>query len=250
MTEQVPAPSAARTAVVWESLRRALAARCTARGLAALDVLDAGGGTGGFAVPLAELGHTVTVVDPSPDSLAALERRAAECGVSGRVRALQGEAADLADLVGSDVMDLVLCHSLLEYVDDPVTTLVQVARTARRAGTVSVLVANRTAAVLHRAMAGHVDEAHYALTDPDGRWGERDPMPRRFTTEGASALVERAGLRIGPIHGVRVFADIVPGGLAEADAHAVDALLALESAAAEHPVLRDVATQIHVLGYR
>ena len=37
-----------------------------------LDVLDAGGGTGGFAVPLAELGHRVTVVDASPDSLLSL----------------------------------------------------------------------------------------------------------------------------------------------------------------------------------
>ncbi|MEO9151806.1 MAG: methyltransferase domain-containing protein, partial [Lapillicoccus sp.] len=31
-----------------------------------LQVLDLGGGTGGLAVPLAELGHSITVVDPSP----------------------------------------------------------------------------------------------------------------------------------------------------------------------------------------
>ena len=63
-----------------------------------LDIVDAGGGTGGFAVPLADLGHAVTVVDSSPDSLAALERRAAEAGVE--VRALQGDAADLGELLG------------------------------------------------------------------------------------------------------------------------------------------------------
>src|SRR4051812_6793989 len=75
--------TAVRTAVVWEVLRDALSTLSSgAVGPASstLSVLDAGGGTGGFAVPLAELGHRVTVVDPSPDSLAALERRAAESG--------------------------------------------------------------------------------------------------------------------------------------------------------------------------
>ena len=54
--------------------------------------LDLGGGTGGLAVPLAELGHHVTVVDPSPDALAALARRAGEAGVADRVTAVQGDA--------------------------------------------------------------------------------------------------------------------------------------------------------------
>ncbi|HMC67945.1 MAG TPA: methyltransferase domain-containing protein, partial [Mycobacteriales bacterium] len=82
--------TAVRTAVVWEVLREALST--LAPDGTQLSVLDAGGGTGGFAVPLAELGHHVTVVDPSPDSLAALERRAAESGTSGQIRAIQGDA--------------------------------------------------------------------------------------------------------------------------------------------------------------
>jgi SAM-dependent methyltransferase len=82
-----------------------------------LDIVDAGGGTGGFAVPLAGLGHSVTVIDPSPDSLAAAQRRAAEQNVP--LRAVQGEAADLATLAGEQSADLVLCHSVLEYVDSP-----------------------------------------------------------------------------------------------------------------------------------
>ena len=45
-----------------------------------LDVVDLGGGTGVMAIPLAARGHRVTVVDPSPDALASLERRTAEAG--------------------------------------------------------------------------------------------------------------------------------------------------------------------------
>ncbi|MCG5437905.1 class I SAM-dependent methyltransferase, partial [Micromonospora foliorum] len=71
-------PLTPRTAVIWSVLR----AELDRRGDAELTVLDVGGGTGGFAVPLARAGHRVTVVDASPDALAALTRRAAEAGVA------------------------------------------------------------------------------------------------------------------------------------------------------------------------
>ena len=44
-----------------------------------------------FAVPLARLGHDVTVVDPSADALATLRRRADTAGVGDRVRGVQGD---------------------------------------------------------------------------------------------------------------------------------------------------------------
>ena len=58
---------------MWDVLSSALTERMAQTGNDRLDVVDAGGGTGGFAVPLAGQGHRVTVVDPSPDALAALE---------------------------------------------------------------------------------------------------------------------------------------------------------------------------------
>lgn len=56
-----------RTAVIWDVLNAEIA-RGGGRGLA---VVDVGGGTAGFAVPLARDGHRVTVVYPSADALAA-----------------------------------------------------------------------------------------------------------------------------------------------------------------------------------
>ncbi len=46
-------------------------------GRQALDIIDVAGDRR-LAVPFAALGHNVTVVDPSPDALAAAQRRAAE----------------------------------------------------------------------------------------------------------------------------------------------------------------------------
>ena len=242
-----PAASA-RTAVVWEVLSAVLA-EMDADGQG-LDVVDAGGGTGGFAVPLAPAGHRVTVVDPSPDSLAALERRVAESQLAGRVVGLQGDLADLPALVPAGTVDLLLCHSVLEVVDDPAEALGAVARVLRPGGRLSLLVANRAAAVLARALAGHPDEAARVLTDPAGRWGPADGVHRRFDGEQLSQLVEDAGLVVEQVHGVRVVADLVPGSVLDSEPGAAAALLSLERALSERPPFRDLATQLHVLAQR
>ena len=237
--------SSARTAVVWEVLSAVLAeADPDGRGL---DVVDAGGGTGGFAVPLAEAGHRVTVLDPSLDSLAALSRRAAERGLRDRVRAVQGDLSDLPALVPAGSADLVLCHSVLEVVEEPEPALAAVAAVLRPGGRLSLLVANRAAAVLARALAGHPEEAAHALTDPAGRWGPADGAARRFTPQAVEALVAGAGLRVEQVHGVRVVADLVPSAVLELEPGAPAALLALERALSERAPFRDLATQVHVL---
>ncbi|MFD8147648.1 methyltransferase [Streptomyces sp. NPDC059708] len=237
-----------RTAVVWEVLQEALDRRVKATGRDVLDVLDTGGGTGKFAVPLARLGHRVTVVDPSPNALFGLERRVSEEGVADLVRGVQGDAQGLLDVVERDAYDVVLCHGVLEYVDDPAEGVANAVAALRPGGVLSLLGAGVGGAVLARALAGHFTEARNALTDPAGRWGSGDPVPRRFTAEQLAELVGGAGLEVGAVHGVRVFADLVPGVLVDTEPGAVEALLRLEEAAAELPAFHAVATQLHVLG--
>lgn len=240
--------TAPRTAAVWEVVERT----AEALGPASLVVLDVGGGTGGLAVPLAALGHDVTVVDPSPDALAAFERRADEAGVAGRVRAVQADASQLADVVAEHSVDLVCCHGVLEYVDEPSTALRALAAVLRPGGAASLLVAQRTAVVLSRALAGRFTEAAHALDDPDGRWGPADPLPRRFDRPALLAMVESAGLSPRQVHGVRVFSDLVPEALAEGEP-ARAALLELERRAGahpDHPALAELAGQLHVVAFR
>lgn len=237
-----------RTAAMWAAVDAVVRAR-----VADLDrtlrVIDLGGGTGGLAVPLALAGHDVTVVDPSPDALASLRRRAAEAQASSRISAVQGDAETLSSLVGRDQPDLVLCHGTLEYVDDPEVTLAQIAGVLAPGGVLSLVVPQRSGAILARALAGQFAQALAALDRPDGRWGDGDPVPRRFDRAGVTGLVETAGLTITGAHGIRLFSDLVPSALVDSDADRA-ALLDLERAVAAHPdfaVLTDLGTSLHVI---
>lgn len=237
----------ARSAVVWEVLTAAIAEL-----EGPVHVLDAGGGTGGFAVPLAALGHRVTVVDPSPDSLASLGRRAAEeaPGRTLELTAIQGDLDTLLDVVEPGTVDVVLCHHVLEVVDDPTEGIARVAAAVRPGGVVSVLATNRSAAVLSRALSGHFAEAAAAMDDPAGRWGAADATKRRFGRDELTALLVAAGLETVDVHGVRVFTDLVPGALVDGDASAFDALVALERMASRRAPYADLATSLHVLARR
>ena len=247
--ETVRSRGLARGGVVWSVLGAELDRR-SAAGATGLDVLDLGGGSGVSAVPLAELGHRVTVLDVSADALATLHRRAEEAGVAERVTPLQGEVERLPAAVTSGSYDLVLCHGLLEVVDSPAETLAAVAGALRPGGGASVLAAGRAAAVLARALGGRLADAIRLATDPDGRSGPADPMLRRFDATELGDLVAAAGLRVEAVHGVGVVADLVPGAVLEGQPGATEALRELEAAVAGRPPYRDVAAQLHLLARR
>jgi len=235
---------AARTAVVWGALYPVLDGGVR-------DVLDIGGGTGGFAVRVAELGHRVVVVDPSPDALAALGRRAQERGVSDRVTGHQGDASSLLDVVDPGSADVVLCHGVLEHVDDTAAALASIAEVLRPGGTLSLLVSQRHAAVIARAMAGHFQQARALLDDDSAATsvGGRG-TGRRFTRDELTATLAAAGFSIDTVHGVRVFADLVPGSLLDLEPGAAAALVDLEQAVAERSEYLPLATQLHVIATR
>jgi 2-polyprenyl-3-methyl-5-hydroxy-6-metoxy-1,4-benzoquinol methylase len=233
--------TAARTAVVWDAVNALLV------GAGEQQVLDIGGGTGGFAVRVAAQGNRVTVIDPSPDALAALARRADEEGVADRVAGVQGDLGNLRELAAEGSVDLVLCHGVLGLVDDPAAALDAIAAVLRPGGALSLLVSQRHAAVLARAMAGHFAQALQLL---GGDGADHRAPEHRFTPEEVVALLEGAGFTIRSSHGIRVFTDLVPSSLLDLEPGASAALLELERAVSERPEFLTLASQLHVSATR
>ncbi len=217
-----------------------------------LDVLDLGGGTGGVAVPLAEAGHRVTVVDPSPDALAALARRAREADVHDNLTSVQGDGDTLGSALAGQRFDLVCCHGALEFVDDPATTLRAISDSLLPGGTLSLLATGRLAVVFAKAIAGEFAQARAALTDPDGRWGRTDPLPRRFDLDGLEALLPGAGLRVLQVRGTNTLGHLVPATFIDSDADRA-ALAELDELLVSGPgreFLRTLGNGLHLFARR
>lgn len=230
-----------RADAVYRAIEAEIAAARARRPGAAPAVLDVGGGSGVWAVPMAMAGCTVTVVDPSPDALAVLHRRAADAGCAERITGVQGDTDVLADLVPAGAADLVLAHGVLEVVDDTVAAVHALAAVTAAGGVLSVLVANRFAAVLARALAGHLVDARRLLDDPDGR---------RLDTVRLRTLLEQAGLTVELVQGDGVVTDLISGAIMDACPGGAEALAELELRAAVTPPLRDVASRLHAMARR
>jgi SAM-dependent methyltransferase len=236
-----------------DAVRRALDAELAAAGQRRAGepprVLDVGGGSGVLAVPLAATGCMVTVVEPSPNALATLHLRAQESGVSDRITAVQGDGDVLGQLVPDASADLAIAHGSLEVVEDPKITVAAMMAALAPGGAVSVLVANRYAAVLHRVVAGRLTDARELLDDPAGHLAG-ESLLRRFDTAGLRHLLTEAGLVVEFIQGIGVLVDLVPAVVQELNPGAAEALADLESRVATRPPLRDIATRLHAMARR
>jgi SAM-dependent methyltransferase len=199
----------------------------------ALDVVDLGGGTGGLAAELAAKGHRVTVVDPSPDALASLQRRAVDASLTNRITGVQGDAAELVRLAGERSADVVVCHRVLEVVDSPAEALAAMAKVLRPGGVLSLLISLRHAVVLTQALAGHVALARRTFADP-----------ARFDHDQVLGLVQGAGFTVLASHGIGAIADHVPEALIDAEAYLE--LAALEAEISQDPTFRALAPHVHV----
>jgi S-adenosylmethionine-dependent methyltransferase len=174
--------------------------------------LDLGCGTGANAVRLARLGMHMTLLDSSSAMLDIAKRAAREAGVDGRIALNHGDAAQVANLFPAGSFDVVLCHNILEYVDDPVAVLRAAARAMRDSSAIlSVIVRNQAGEVLKAAIqAGDLAAAEQNLTTQWGHESLYAGKVRLFTAESLQAMLMEAPLAVTAKRGLRVVSDYLP----------------------------------------
>ena len=174
--------------------------------------LDVGCGTGATAVRLAQLGIHVTLFDSSAEMLDIAQFAAREAAVTEKITLKHGDAHQLAISFHAGSFDLVLCHNVLEYLDDPIVVLSGAARALRNSSAVlSVVVRNRAGEVVKTAIqAGDLACAENNLT---AEWGQESlygGRVRLFTPDSLRAMLTEVSLRVIAERGVRVLADYLP----------------------------------------
>lgn len=212
--------------------------------------LDLGGGTGAAAVRLAQLGINVTLLDSSPTMLEITKRAAGEAGLEGKITLRLGDAAEVTNLFPAGSFDIVLCHNILEYVDDPYVVLSAAARMMRSdssgTGILSILVRNRAGEVLKAAIAaGDLEAAERNLTAAWGNESLFGGRVRLFTMESLQAMTKGASLAIAAERGVRVISDYLAPQISRREEYV--RIFELERKLGRRPEFSAVARYIQVI---
>ena len=212
--------------------------------------LDLGCGTGAIAVRLARLGLQITLLDASLPMLDFAECAAREAGVAERIALKHADAAQLTDLFDTGSFDLILCHNILEYVDDPDAVLRGTARTLRNPSSIiSVLVRNQAGEVLRAAIQdGDLAATQHNLTAEWGHESLYGGRVRLFAAQSLQTMLKAASLSVIAERGVRVVSDYLP--LTVSRTAEYERIFELESKLGRRPEFAAVARYTHCLARR
>ncbi|MFF4468435.1 class I SAM-dependent methyltransferase [Streptomyces sp. NPDC001599] len=214
-----------------------------------LRVLDVGMGRGTQALRLARAGHQVTGVERDATMIAAARDALAGQpeGIRERMRIVEGDGRDTGVHFLPGSFDVVLCHGVLMYVEEPDPLLAGLARMLAPGGLLSLVVRNGDALALRPGLHGDWAGALAAFdtTNYRNRLG-LDVRADRLAT--LTAKLAGIGAPLHTWYGVRVFTDTAPDGAAPpAD---LEALLAAEERAGRTDPYRSVAALLHLCGVR
>jgi 2-polyprenyl-3-methyl-5-hydroxy-6-metoxy-1,4-benzoquinol methylase len=215
-----------------------------------LRALDLGGGTGAIAVRLAHLGFHVTLLDASEAMLDFAERAARDGGVKERIALKHGDVSQFANLFPAGSFDVIVCHNILEFVDEPCALLRNAARTLRDPSSIiSILVRNRAGEVLKAAIhGGDLAAAEHNLT---AEWGDESlygGRVRLFTPESLRAMLLESSLAVTAERGVRGVSDYLPPRVSRTDEY--ERIFELERKLGKRPEFAAVARYTHFLAHR
>jgi ubiquinone/menaquinone biosynthesis C-methylase UbiE len=140
------------------------------------------------------------------------KRAAREAGVAERIALKHGDASQLADIFEAGSFDLILCHNVLEFVEDPSAVLCHAARILRGPfGVLSVLVRNRPGEVMKAALLnGDLVAAEQNL---NAEWGNESlygGKVRLFARDSLRSFLAAASFAVVAERGVRVISDYLP----------------------------------------
>ena len=206
-------------------------------------IVDVGGGAGHQAVPLARRGYEVTLLDPSETMLhkaqAALDGESDD--VRQRVHLAPGRGEEASRLFGLASFDIVLCHGVLMYLEDPAPLISALVEVARPGGVVSILTKNADALAMRPALEGRYRDAVTAF-DADQDVGGMGIATRAHTVKQLASWLAAAGAEIVQWNGVRVFTDHLGDQPPPPD---LTDILQAESEAGRRDPYRSVARLIH-----
>ncbi|MFQ9922968.1 MAG: class I SAM-dependent methyltransferase [Beduini sp.] len=199
-------------------------------------ILDYGSGFGITANYLAAK-NEVTAIEPNEDMLQLRSSEHAYTQLIGTLERLKQEP--------NEKYDVIICHNVLEYVEDRQTLLEEFHRVLKKDGFISIVKHNKLGKIMQKAVLEYkVDEAMTLLDNEDVKSSNFGTIHLYENNE--IEVYSKGLLKIDDYYGVRIFfalqnndLKVKPGWLEE--------MFALERKADQIPQFRDIAFFHHLM---
>ncbi len=240
-----------RQELTWGNLLKHLSPLVEQRGKG-LQILDAGGGTGQLAIRLAKQGYKVWLLDFSPEMLDIAEAKARHLDslVCDNLSFCLEAVENVGTTFPSRFFDVVVCHTLIEYVEEPQAVLAALTRVLKREGLFSLVFSNKHVRPLRLALREHrLEEALATLNEVRFATPLFDLPERSYAVEEMQEALGAVGIDIVQEYGLGVFGHYLPDKIV-ADGERFELLLRLEASAGQMAPYKYIAQCIHLVGSR
>jgi len=194
-----------RLAILKKDLSEFIPAALLPAGETPLNILDAGSGYGPFSLPIAGLGHRLTLCDISLEMLKIAKANILEKKILTPVKIVHSSIQDLPEDTGC-FYDLILCHAVLEWVHNPRDVIIHLLRLLKKEGILSLTFYNLNGMIyknLLRTNFKRIKEKDYS-----GWPGSLTPTSPRHPSD-VSAWLEAENVEVICHSGIRVFYDYI-----------------------------------------
>lgn len=211
-------------------------------GSASLDIVDVGGGHARQALWFARQGHSVVIIDPDERMLKSAEKSISmePEEVRSRIELILAAGEDSFAVLNRK-FDILLCHSVISYLSNPVPLLKNFPKLLRENGFVSVLSPNPKSQAMRSGLQRKWVDAIKYIVDQGHRSDEYAP-DCGWSLDDISNFLFSEGLHLAEVQGVGVFSDHLVGNISAEEA---SALCELEWLAGKTDPYRQVARCFH-----
>ena len=194
--------------IITEIVRREIAPYCTDSSL----TMDAGGGTGRWAIKLSEvLKGKLVVFDRSADMLAKASENIGKSNVSDRINIVEGDLTQIDDFADNSVDNIVSIYSPLSFIYEQGKAAKELFRILKPGGRILVMSHS-----YHNALASKINnyradakELQKLANEQRVKWAPYVPELVTHSKESIEKLFSDAGFQIQKTYGVPVF--VQPG---------------------------------------
>lgn len=240
-----------RSEITWQQLSRFMAAGWGPKP-PPLEILDIGCGTGELALRLAARGHAVTLLDPAKEMLDLAQEKARAWSPPPCIppRFVAGSIEEAPDLLAGKTFDLLLCHTVVEYLANPESMFVSFRSLLNTKGCLSLVSLNRHQEPFRLAIRDRrPEEATRGLAGESFRDTVFELPRKAMVADELCTHLGATGIGVIDHHGILVFSDYLPPAILEEAVHR-ETLLRLELEAGSRSPYKEVARYIHLWGRR